>query len=162
MRHRSLIFSEAVALFLAAGLMGCPGFGGQDTFDVWLVNKSGGAIITKATLTNDSDGTQTADLVQNNLTPGSSRLVSDVEASPFAGSTATIEIVADVPAPGFGQRFSTTVDVQIDEAIQAGDAIPIATSGFFDSEFEAEFVPLDGQSKLQSLIDSLPGQAAAD
>jgi len=70
--------------------------------------------------------------------------------------------LADVPAPGFGQRFSTTVDVQIDEAIQAGDAIPIATSGFFDSEFEAEFVPLDGQSKLQSLIDSLPGQAAAD
>ena len=129
-------FGKIIGMSLAiAGIAfmgtGCPA-GGGSVIEIWLVNDSDEFEITSVVITNDSDASQSEELVSGNIPPNTTRRVLLATVESFTGSTATLDI----------SGFSIATSVQIDEAIANGGVYPIVIKGDTALTFDAEYLPI--------------------
>jgi hypothetical protein len=130
--------------------VGCPG-GGGSVIEIWLINDSGEFDITSAVITNDSDSSQSEELVSGNLGTNSSRLIVLATTELFVGSTATVEISGS-------NSVSADTSVQIDESIMNGGIYPIVVKGDSAITYDAEYLPTDAGTKMLSTLEPLQVQ----
>lgn len=123
--------------------MGCPEQG--SAIEIWLVNDSAEFSITSAVITNDSDNSQSEELVSGNIAPNTARLVLLTTVEQFAGSTATVDIDG-------ANGVSADTSVMIDEAIANGGIYPIVVKGDSALTYEAEYLPADVSTKMLSTL----------
>jgi hypothetical protein len=141
---KTLGMVTALTGFVAIGAA-CPNAGGS-LIEIWLINDSGEFSITSAVITNDSDGSQSEELVSGNLQPNMSRLIILTTTENFAGSTATVAISG-------ANGVSANTSVQIDEAIRNGGIYPIVVKGDTAVTYDAEYLPTDVGTKMLSTLE---------
>ena len=128
--HRPLVKTAGMAFALGSIVLfgvGCPSSG--SVIEIWLVNDSGEFSITSAVITNDSDNSQSQELVSGNVAPNSTRLIVLATVEQFAEAT-----------------------VSINEAIVNGGIYPIVVKGDSAITYDAEYVPTDVGTKVLSTL----------
>jgi hypothetical protein len=139
---KMLIPMWAVALMLT----GCPG--SQESFDIWLLNTSDNVTLTNIRIVNESD-TSVEQEFPEDLATNTGRVVGDIDASPYANSTLSIEVNGET-----GGEILENVDTTVttSQPIAAGDIIVVVVRGNSVLNYDAEIVPLESGSKGMLLL----------
>lgn len=156
MKANAMKIMGMVVVTVLAGtiLTGCPQQLG--TFEVWVINTSNNVTVTNVKITNDADTDVTKEFPED-LAVNRGRVIGNIDADPFEGSTVTIEIDGKTGGD-FLEDVGTSVTVPT--AVSAGDVIVVVVRGNSILDYDSKYVPLEDASKgmllMRQHVGSLP------